>query len=226
MGGVIVAGLQLAMAEDELAQRAAALVTAALSRGLQLDRVEAAVDELERALSAQSAPIASGLHCYLTFDPSGGGKLVSQWSESAVIEGALACFAPAKVVPKWKITSNAGRSEVMADCGSGGNSFAGGKKRFFEGWTYFIKEARAYEGTFTHLRNLPEMPVSLYLNLYDTLDVVRLTPGSTAELMGARAVAAVHGSAAGYRSKLEGCSKLACYDDTCRPQPTRRTLPP
>jgi len=195
---------------DELTTRASALVTAALAAGTQRNKVMAALDELERALSTQSAPIThAGLHCFLVFDPSGGGKLISQWDESGTaIDGALACFVPKKTVPKWKITANAGRTEVINDCGNGGISAFGRKKRFFEGWTMFVKEARGYQGTLTHLGNVPDQAIGLYLNLYDTLDVVRVTLGTPVDLMEARAVACVSGQAAGYSSKLEGCSKL------------------
>lgn len=195
----------MASSDAELVQRAKTLVTAALASGTTRETVAAALAELERALTKPSAPVA-GLMACLTFDPAGGGKLIMTWSEGVAIDGALACFVPTKTVPKWKVTSNAGRSEIMNDVGNGGTSFAGGKKRFFEGWTYFAKEARAYEGTLTHLANLGEMPVTLYLNLYHTLDVVRLALGTPVDLGAARAVAAVGGSAAG--SKLEGCSKL------------------
>lgn len=56
------------------------------------------------------AELGSG--CYLTFSTASQGTLFINWSEKP-IEGALAYIKPNKPVPKFKFTTNGGRSELM-----------------------------------------------------------------------------------------------------------------
>lgn len=56
------------------------------------------------------AELGSG--CYLTFSPASQGTLFINWSETPV-DGALAFFRPNKTVPKFKFTTNGGRSELI-----------------------------------------------------------------------------------------------------------------
>ena len=101
---------------DPLVLRAQKAVAAALEQGVDRDRIAAALANFENSLSTQSTPL-SGLAAFLLFDQSGGGKLFMQWSDGPV-DGALACFVPIKAVPKFKLTSNAGRSDLIGECGT------------------------------------------------------------------------------------------------------------
>ena len=77
--------------------------------------------------------------CYLDFNPSSGGTLLAVWSETAV-EDALAVFVPSTKPPRFKITSNGGRSEIGR--GVGGPN----KKKYFSGWVSFIRQAASFGG--------------------------------------------------------------------------------
>ncbi len=86
-----------------------------------------------------------GSGCYLTFSNDGQGTLTMHWSEAAV-SGALAYFKPSKPVAKFKFTQNAGRSDIVRECG-GPN-----KSKFYGGVVQFVKAAKAHEAELTLLR--------------------------------------------------------------------------
>lgn len=48
----------------------------------------------------------------MTFSPASQGTLFINWSETPV-DGALAYFKPNKTVPKFKFTTNGGKSELI-----------------------------------------------------------------------------------------------------------------
>ena len=88
--------------------------------------------------------------CYLVFETSNAGSFYLQWNETTeLLPGALAVFEPTKTVPRHKLISGGGRSELCRDVSGPGKS-----KRFFQGWVYFIKMARSFGGSFTMLSNV------------------------------------------------------------------------
>ena len=98
--------------------------------------------------------------CYLIFETSNAGSFYLQWNETAeLLDGALAVFEPTIPVARHKLTSGGGRSELCRDVSGPGKA-----KRFFQGWTYFIKQAKSFKGTFTFLGNVPAKPVAIYFN--------------------------------------------------------------
>lgn len=54
--------------------------------------------------------------CYLVYSETNSGCLLLHWSDKAV-EGALAAFVPKTPAPRFKFTTNNGRSELIRDCG-------------------------------------------------------------------------------------------------------------
>jgi hypothetical protein len=81
--------------------------------------------------------------CYLTFDERNAGTLYLNWSNT-VIPQALAFLKPKDAVPKWKFTSNGGRSELIRGCNLGV-----GIKKHFEGWANFVKLAISMKAELT-----------------------------------------------------------------------------
>jgi hypothetical protein len=78
--------------------------------------------------------------CYLLFQTHSEGVLLLQWSATPVPE-ACAFFSPTKPVPKFKFTSNGGKSELI-------RSFRGPNRgRFFEGVCQFFRMAKELEAS-------------------------------------------------------------------------------
>ena len=130
--------------------------------------------------------------CYLVFSESNMGSLYLHWSD-APIDGALGSFVPKVPAPRFKFTVNGGRFEICREVG-------GPKiKRFYEGWAYFAKTARAHEGRLTFLSDVPKVPVALYLN-DEQSNVVRVRMGAAVSLEGVRAVAVAPALAVGFEA--------------------------
>ena len=143
----------------------------------------------EPAAGAAKPPAgASGACCSLVYDDAGKGMLQMHWSLEGAVPGALASFVPSKPVPKFKLTSNAGRSDLMKEVNQ--------PAKMFEGWCGFVKAAKGFgEGTvFAHRSQLDGQAVAVYLGTA-TLGVQRLgvdPDGNAAvELSAALAVAAL-----------------------------------
>ena len=130
--------------------------------------------------------------CYLVFSETNSGSLYLHWSD-APIDGALGSFVPKVPAPRFKFTVNGGRFEICREVG-------GPKiKRFYEGWAYFAKTARAHEGRLTFLSDVPKVPVALYLN-DEQSNVVRVRMGAAVSLEGVRAVAVAPALAVGFEA--------------------------
>ncbi|KAL1511664.1 hypothetical protein AB1Y20_004954 [Prymnesium parvum] len=146
------------------------------------------------APSASTPPTSTfegGAGCYLTFSSDGQGTLGMRWSDGPV-DGALAYFKPNKPVPRFKFTQNAGRSDIVRECG-GPN-----KAKFFAGVAQFVKAARANDAELTHLRQEPARPVAIYFN-DNQLNVVPLAMGSPfARLHEMESVAVLNESSAAF----------------------------
>ena len=97
------------------------------------------------APATATAAAAGGMVSYLTFVESGQGTLLTHWSETPV-EGALASFVPSKPVPRFKLTANGGRSELMRDVSKD-------PRRFYQGVCSFVKAAKALGAPLTFLGN-------------------------------------------------------------------------
>jgi len=117
------------------------------------------------------------------------------WSETSV-EGALAFFSARKAVPKFKFTNNAGRSDLVRDCG-GVN-----KKKFYDGVAQFVKAAKQWEGVLTLLSNLPQRPVAVFLN-DRSINVVPVEMGVPISLEEMQAVVVVHESSAAQHGQVK-----------------------
>jgi len=101
--------------------------------------------EKENIVSNIASNIVSdtSMGCYLTFDIANEGSLFLNWSEKYV-EGSLAFFAPRKQIPKFKFKQNGGKSEFLRGLRGGV-----GIKKYFEGWTQFIKLAKDFNSNVT-----------------------------------------------------------------------------
>ena len=78
------------------------------------------------------------------------------WSKEP-IPNALASFAPSKPVPKFKLTANGGRSELARDLNQN-------RKRLFETFCGFAKQAKQFAAPLSMLSNLEGVPVALYMS--------------------------------------------------------------
>ena len=137
------------------------------------------------------------VRCSLLFSEANGGCFFEQWSHW-VVEGALAAFVPQRPVPDFKLRNNGGRNEILREA-AGPNA-----KRFFMGWTHFLKIARGADGIFCHLANLKQLPVAIYLH-DEQMRVARLPLGVSTDLRSVKAVAAAPALASDLRvSQLEG----------------------
>jgi len=117
--------------------------------------VQPAEEEDEIINNSGSAPTKGA--CYLVFSVENAGCLLLHWSDKPV-DGALAAFVPKIPASRFKFTTNGGRAELIRDCG-------GVKvKRFYEGFTMFLKTARSFDARFTHIVNLPMLPVAIFLS--------------------------------------------------------------
>ena len=121
--------------------------------------------------------------CYLVFSPSSQGSLLSHWSATPV-EGALASFAPTKPVPKFKLTQNGGRSELLREVAKPGS------KRLYEGVCGFVKMARSFGGSLTLLSQLDGRAVAIYLASKE-LSIARMEVGGEAIELGDKLAVAV-----------------------------------
>ena len=81
------------------------------------------------------------------------------WSESAV-EDALAWYEPNKAPPKWKVTRNGGKSEIMRDMAGGTGERI---KRYYQGWLAFLKDCKNSSGELTRAVSVGDIQdVDLY----------------------------------------------------------------
>ena len=105
--------------------------------------------------ASTAAPPPDGPRCYLVADFSPttahpeappGATLYQHWSAEP-IDGALACFAPRKTVPAFKLKQNGGKSELVRDAAIG--------PKYYGGWTAFVKAAVSFQGDFTFLPRRP-----------------------------------------------------------------------
>ena len=136
------------------------------------------------------------VRCSLIFSEANGGCFLEQWS-SRLVEGALAAFVPQRPVPEFRLRNNGGRNEILRNVG-GPNA-----KRFFMGWTRFVKIARGAEGIFCHLANLKQLPVAIYVH-DEQMRVARLPLGVSTDMRSVKAVAATPALAPDLRvSRLE-----------------------
>ncbi|KAK2197070.1 Immune mapped protein 2 [Babesia duncani] len=91
-----------------------------------------------------AAPVPSGSNspvCHLVYAESGQGTFLCQWkaSEAEEVNGSVMMFSPTKTVPKFKLTSNCGRSELS-------KSVVPDKSKFYSCLCQFVKMARDYNG--------------------------------------------------------------------------------
>lgn len=138
--------------------------------------------------------------CFLCFQEANGGSLVLHWTRERHVDGALAAFMPLPgTVPEFKLSRNAGRSELCRGVG-GPNA-----KPYYNGWVSFIKQAKAHPGcTFLHLADVANPARHIAIYAYNKASTVRrlalCIPLLTDELV---AVAVVHTAATAY---VEGCT--------------------
>ena len=129
--------------------------------------------------------------CYLVFSETNSGSLYLHWSDAD--RHAPPALVPKVPAPRFKFTVNGGRFEICREVG-------GPKiKRFYEGWAYFAKTARAHEGRLTFLGDVAKVPVALYLN-DEQSNVVRVRMGAAVSLEGVRAVAVAPALAVGFEA--------------------------
>eukprot|EP01125_Pyxidicula_operculata_P022677 TRINITY_DN9497_c0_g1_i1.p1 TRINITY_DN9497_c0_g1~~TRINITY_DN9497_c0_g1_i1.p1 ORF type:complete len:165 (+),score=32.23 TRINITY_DN9497_c0_g1_i1:17-511(+) len=132
------------------------------------------------------AELGSG--CYLTFNETSNGTLFTVWSEKPVPD-ALGYFKPGKPVPKFKFTTQGGRSELIRTM-NGPNI-----KRYYQGWTQFVKMAKELEGELVILQGEKfTMPTALYTVTGKDNNVSRVKENEFIVAKDVRAVAAVHSS--------------------------------
>ncbi|GAB5353020.1 hypothetical protein AAMO2058_000002700 [Amorphochlora amoebiformis] len=86
--------------------------------------------------------------CYLTFAHESLGVLFEQWSEKATDfkEEVFAFFKPTKKVPTFKYNKKGGKSEIIRELQ------AKNIKRYYIGWTHFLKTAKEYKAEVTIYR--------------------------------------------------------------------------
>lgn len=97
------------------------------------------------------------VRCYLVFSESNGGSFLKQWSDAPEgVPGALASFLPRSPPPAWQLSRNGGCSELCR-----GVPMLSVWQ--FAGWSSFVKLAWTEGATFTHLGNLPQVPVKIHL---------------------------------------------------------------
>ena len=118
--------------------------------------------------------------CYLVFLTSNAGCLLMHWSDTP-IDGALASFVPAKPVPRFKYTQNAGRTEVARDMNMK-------VRKFYQGYAYFLKTAANLGGTFRLRTQLKQLPIAVYLNAA-ALEVKMVRVGESATFSGVKGIA-------------------------------------
>ena len=117
--------------------------------------------------------------CYLVFSETNSGSLYLHWSD-APIDGALACaYVPAL---RFKFTVNGGRFEICREVGGLKT------KRFYEGWAYFAKTARAHEGRPPSSRRAEGAGGALPQR--QQFNVVRVRMGAAVSLEGVRVAVA------------------------------------
>ena len=97
--------------------------------------------------------------CYLLFSEANGGSFVLQWSDEAQPpHGALASFQPPTPPATWRTTKHDGCSELCRGVGG-----ANVRRFFYAGWASFVRMARAEDACFTHLGQVAQAPVRIYL---------------------------------------------------------------
>jgi hypothetical protein len=107
------------------------------------------------AAAAAVAPPPGGPSCFLVFSESSQGSLFTHWSSQATMEGALASFVPTKAVPKFKLTANGGKSELVRDLQSN-------KKKVFEGFCGFARMAKSFAAPVAFLQSIESVRVAMY----------------------------------------------------------------
>ena len=110
-----------------------------------------------KRVSRLSVPKKPTICGSLVYDDSAQGTLQLHYTRDAPVEGALAFFETEDAVPEFKLNSNCGRTDIIK--GVGGPN----PRKYYEGWSQFVKLAQGWTGDFTHLANKDAKPVALYI---------------------------------------------------------------
>jgi hypothetical protein len=109
--------------------------------------------------------------CYLIWEEANQGSMYLLWSRSAV-DDALAVFRPKDMsrIQNFKFTSSGGKTELKRNATPDGGPHV---KRYMEGWTEYVKQARKHDAEVMVSEGCPAV---LVLNLTDTT-IVHVEPG-------------------------------------------------
>jgi len=82
--------------------------------------------------------------CYLIYDPSSGGRLVTMYSRGEIPLDAIGfwCAGPGHSIKGFKFKQAGGRSELIKGIAGGDQN----RRKYFSGWCQFIKMAKAMNG--------------------------------------------------------------------------------
>lgn len=101
--------------------------------------------------------------CYLTFEPSYGGRLMLVYSRGEIPLDAIGfwCPGPDNSIQGFKFKQHGGRVELIKGIAGGDQN----RRKYFSGWCQFIKQAKAMNGyviKFAHPKQGVEVDVVAY----------------------------------------------------------------
>ena len=82
--------------------------------------------------------------CYLTYEPSSGGRLMLFYSRGEIPLDAIGfwCPGPGRIIQGFKFKQAGGRVELIKGIAGGDQN----RRKYFSGWCQFIKLAKAMNG--------------------------------------------------------------------------------
>lgn len=82
--------------------------------------------------------------CYLTFEPTSGGRMMLFYTRNKIPLNAIGFFTPGpeKSIQEFKFKQAAGRTELIKGIAGGDQN----RRKYYSGWAQFMKLAKSYQG--------------------------------------------------------------------------------
>lgn len=125
--------------------------------------------------------------CYLFFDPSSGGRFITQFSHSR-LSNAIGFWSPGegKKLPAFKFKQNQGRSDLMKDIA--GKNY---KRKYLSAWCQFVKAARSYNGHLYKQSENERLEVDIYVFFCNTNEIMQINDGELSDVSKIDAISCV-----------------------------------
>jgi hypothetical protein len=119
--------------------------------------------------------LTSEMGCYLVYESDSSGKLRLYYSKTTIL-GAIGFWAPGsggKKIQGFKFQQDGGRVDLIKGIMGG----SANQKRFFMGWSQFVKAAKGYNGSVCKFPNHGGLEVDIYVLYGEDLALLDVDQG-------------------------------------------------